>query len=231
MARNILITGANRGIGLELTKKFLSEGDNVIALCRKSSSDLSETGARIFENVDVTDLSSLEDASRAIENTLGSDFKIDILINNAGIMRDENIEDFSKGQGVFDSILEQFEVNSLGPFKVFGTFSSHLSSGSKVAMITSRMGSIADNTSGGRYGYRTSKTALNMLSTSLAHDLKQREISVGIFHPGWVQTDMTGKTGHLTPEESASNLFQRITELGPDNTGFFYHCNGERLEW
>lgn len=231
MARNILITGANRGIGLELTKKYLSCGDRVFALCRKVSPDLQATEASIIDNIDVTSLESLKMANQKVQEIIGQEGGLDILINNAGIMKDEKLEDFSSDNYVYDSILEQFQVNSLGPMKVYGVFSSMFKAGAKVVMITSRMGSITDNTSGGRYGYRTSKTALNMLSTSLAQDLKPREIAVGIFHPGWVQTDMTGKTGHLTPEESASNLFERISELCLENSGDFYHSNGEKLDW
>ena len=218
----VVITGANRGIGLELVKKYVSNGDRVFALCRNPSSKLQSLDCKIIENIDVTEFKSLNEAKDQITGN------IDILINNAGIMRDES---FPLDENDFSSIREQFEVNALAPLKVVSTFENQLSAGAKIAMITSRMGSITDNTSGGRYGYRASKTALNMLSTSLSEDLKAREVSVGIFHPGWVQTDMTGGTGHLTAEQSAANLFQRIEELSLNSTGQFLHSNGENLPW
>lgn len=218
----IVITGANRGIGLNLVRKLSEQGDHVYALCRSASEELLKLDCQVIEQVDVTDFTSLKKA----QNQVGEG--IDILINNAGIMRDESLP-FKESH--FDSIQEQFEVNALGPLKVFSVFDPSLKRGAKVVMITSRMGSISDNTSGGRYGYRASKTALNMLSQSLAHDLVGREMSVGVFHPGWVQTDMTGHTGHLTAEQSAENLCQRIQEMSLKNSGHFFHCDGSSLPW
>lgn len=223
MTQSVLITGASRGIGLELVKKFLANGDHVYALCRRATPELSKTKAMIVENVDVKNLASLEKASKLVESP------IDILINNAGIMKNEDVD--SLDQEAFDSMIEQFDVNALGPMRAYSCFSRNLNRGAKVAMITSRMGSLEDNTSGGRYGYRASKAALNMFSVSLAHDLKAKEIAVGIFHPGWVQTDMTQKTGHLTAEQSAANLFERIRDLTLENSGKFYHSNSEPLPW
>src|SRR5690606_27563059 len=131
----------------------------------------------------------------------------------------------------FDRIRKQFEVNALGPLRVTKALLPHLKKGSKVALITSRMGSIADNGSGGMYGYRMSKAALNMAGKSLAVDLKDRGIAVIILHPGFVRTDMTGGNGMIDPDESARGLIARIEELTLDRSGTFRHMNGDELPW
>lgn len=224
MSKTIVITGAGRGIGLALTKKFIERGDTVVALCRKTNDDLQGTGAEVIEGIDVTDLTSL---TKLRDRFSGK--QIDVLINNAGVMESELIEDFS--EAAFEKMQKQFEVNSLGPLKVTSTLLDSLGEGSKMAMITSRMGSITDNTSGKKYGYRMSKVALNIASVSMAQDLAPRKIAVGIFHPGWVQTDMTGHSGHLSTEQCASNLLVRISELDLSTSGLFFHSNGEKLPW
>lgn len=223
MSDHVLITGANRGIGLELARKFHLNGDQVTALCRKSSPELRALGIQVIEEVNVTDF----DRMRHVASEIGKG--IDILICNAGILRNETLETVNNGS--FDSIEEQFQVNTLGPLKTVGAFSTRMAKSSKIALITSRMGSIADNSSGGRYGYRMSKCALNIAGKSLALDLAPRGISVAILHPGFVQTDMTGKTGNLKPSESAAHLFQRINQLDLAKTGTFWHCEGEILPW
>lgn len=224
MIKTVVITGASRGIGLALVKKFIERGDKVTALCRKSTTDLESSSAEVIEGIDVAQLSSL---SKLREYFQGK--KIDILINNAGVMDSELIEDFS--EAAFEKMRKQFEVNSLGPLRVTSTLLDSLSEGSKVAMITSRMGSIQDNTSGKKYGYRMSKVALNMAAVSMAQDLAPRKIAVGIYHPGWVQTDMTGHSGQLTTDQCASNLLVRISELDLSTSGQFFHSNGEKLPW
>ncbi|MCB1309965.1 MAG: SDR family oxidoreductase [Leptospiraceae bacterium] len=216
----VLITGANRGIGLELTRQLQKRGDQVIGVCRQTSSALAATGARVIEGIEV----GSDDSVRGLSSALG-DTRIDVLINNAGILRREGLDQLD-----FQSIREQFEINSLGPLRVTAALLAHLKQGSKVIIITSRMGSIADNTSGGYYGYRMSKAAVNMAGVSLAHDLKGRGISVGILHPGMVATEMTGKNG-IPPEESAQGLIARIDALNEARSGHFYHQNGEELPW
>eukprot|EP01047_Picozoa_sp_COSAG01_P002575 COSAG01_NODE_69_length_28801_cov_10.460038_1_plen_141_part_10 len=126
---------------------------------------------------------------------------------------------------------DQLHINAIAPIALTYAFLKHLDEGSKIIMITSRMGSITDNESGSRYGYRMSKAALNAASKSLAIDLKDEGISVGIFHPGWVKTDMTGNTGHLSAKDSAKLLIQRIHELNLNNSGVFKHANGDILPW
>ena len=131
----------------------------------------------------------------------------------------------------FDSIQRQFQVNAVGPLRIVSAVLPVLSKNSKIIMITSRRGSITDNTSGSSYGYRMSKAALNMASVSLAHDLKEKGIALGIVHPGYVKTDMTSHSGHIEPAESAQGILKRVEELNLENSGTFWHSNGEKLPW
>ena len=151
---------------------------------------------------------------------------IDWVIANAGVMQLETIDDLS-----FDSMRAQLEVNTLGPLRTVKAVSASLKAGSKVGLITSRMGSIADNTSGGYYGYRMSKAALNAAGVSLARDLRARDIAVAILHPGFVRTDMTARHGQLEPSESAAMLLERMDALTASNSGTFWHANGDVLPW
>lgn len=222
--RTIVITGANRGIGLELTKRYLESGDQVLALCRKSSPELRETQAKVIEGADVTDFKAMKNAAQEAGN-----IQVDLLICNAGLLQQESITSFD--EAAIESCRAQFEVNTLGPMRTVSAFLPLLKENSRIAMITSRMGSIEDNTSGGSYGYRMSKCALNMATRSLVHDLRASAISIGLFHPGWVQTEMTNRTGHLTPEASSKLLVKRIEALCEENSGGFWHPEGERLPW
>ncbi len=221
MTKTIVITGANRGIGLAFVKQFRQRGDRVIGICRSNSSELAATGADVVDGVD---LAAPDWASRLRQAFSGT--AIDVLINNAGILRDERL-----GHINYATIAEQFQVNALGPLQVTEVLLDRLHSGAKIALITSRMGSIADNTSGGRYGYRMSKAALNMAGVSLAHDLKPRGIAVALLHPGYVQTGMVNFGGDISPELAAQRLIARIDALNLDNTGTFWHSNGEVLPW
>jgi len=216
----VFITGANRGIGLELSRQLRKRGDEVIAVCRRGSPELEALGVRLFENVDVTDSAALESVSRELGNK-----QIDILINNAGIFGNESFDSLD-----FDQIRRQFEVNTLGALRVTSILHRHLSGGSKIILITSRMGSIGDNGSGSYYGYRMAKAALNMAGVNLAHDFRSKGISVAILHPGMVATEMTGHHG-IPTEESAEGLIARIDELRLQDSGGFWHANGERLPW
>jgi NAD(P)-dependent dehydrogenase (short-subunit alcohol dehydrogenase family) len=217
-----LITGANRGIGYEYCRQLKERGDTVIAVCRSASEELKQLGVRVEEGVDITSDASVADLRDRLGGTT-----IDVVINNAGIIKRVTLEDLD-----FDSIREQFEVNALGPLRVTHALLPLLKAGSKIVLMTSRMGSIADNTSGSSYGYRMSKVALSMAGKSLAHDLKPRGIAVAILHPGLVQTRMTNFTsGGITPEESVKGLLKRIDELMLENTGTFWHANGEVLPW
>jgi len=220
---NIVITGANRGIGLALSQKYRDRGDSVVAICRQSSSELDALGVRVESGIEVTDGESLADLADRL-----SEVEIGVLINNAGVMRRT---DFNEIEDQLDAFRLQFEVNSLAPLRVTRALLDRLGRGSKVAIVTSRMGSIADNDSGGHYGYRMSKAAVNMGGVSMAHELAERGIAVGLLHPGYVRTDMTGNTGHVDTDESAAGLIRRIDELSLETTGSFHHANGEELPW
>ncbi len=216
-----VITGSNRGIGLELCRQASARGDDVIALCRQASAGLSELNIRVIEGIDV----GSDRCMRALPQQLDG-VQVDLLINNAGILTRQSLDSLD-----LDEIRRQFEVNSLGPLRITRALLPNLQPGAKVAIITSRMGSITDNTSGGHYGYRMSKAAVNIAGVSLAHDLKSKGIVVVLLHPGYVSTDMTEFSGTVQPAESARGLLQRIDELSLETTGSFHHMNGEALPW
>jgi len=216
----ILITGANRGIGLELARQLLARGDTVIAACRAASPELEATGAEVVEGVDVTSNDSVAALAGALEGR-----RIDWLVNNAGILERTALDNLD-----FDAMERQFRVNALGPLRVTAGLRKHLGKGSKVFIVTSRMGSIEDNTSGGSYGYRMSKAAVNMAGRSLGVDLKEDAVAVFLLHPGWVSTDMTGGTG-IPVTESAAGLIRTMDELDPELSGTFWHQEGYLLPW
>jgi NAD(P)-dependent dehydrogenase (short-subunit alcohol dehydrogenase family) len=204
-----------------LVRQYRERGDEVFAACRKRSKGLEKLDVEVVESVDVTDDRAVAKLVKAVGKRT-----VDVLVNCAGVLSDESLGDLD-----FDRIRRQFEVNSLGPLRVTAALRPKLAEGSKVAIITSRMGSIDDNTSGGRYGYRMSKCAVNMAGRSLAHDLEDAGVAVAILHPGFVRTDMTGGQGLVDPPESAAGLIARIDELTLETSGGFWHANGERLPW
>lgn len=215
-----LITGCNRGIGLEMVRQLVARGDDVLAVCRQSSEGLDATGATVLAGIDVgqsPDMAKLKDV-------LGGR-NIDVLVNNAGILRRDSL-----GEIDYDGMIEQYRVNTLGPLRVTETLLDNLSEGSKVVIVTSRVGSIEDNSSGGHYGYRASKTAVNQVGTNLKIDLQPRGVAVALLHPGLVATDMTGGQG-IDPAVSAEGLIQRIDELNLENSGGFWHAEGYQLPW
>lgn len=217
---SVLITGTNRGIGLELCRQFHARGDDVIAVCRTTSDELQQTGVTIIDGIDVSDGESVSELARRL-----GDRNIDILLNNAGILRSETF-----GSIDYEAMLEQYRVNTLGPLRVTEALAANLHRGAKVIIISSRVGSIDDNGSGGNYGYRASKSAVNMVGTNLKHELEPRGIAVALLHPGLVATDMTGGHG-ISAEESAAGLIQRIDELTLETSGGFWHAEGYRLPW
>lgn len=217
----VVITGANRGIGLELARHYAAEGCEVIGVCRQSSDELAGVAAQVVDGVDITTDAGID----KLKSSLASK-RISLLINNAGLLQDEQL-----GSIDFDSIRAQMEINAYAPLRVAEALVPFMGQGSKIANITSRMGSIADNDSGGRYGYRASKAALNAFGKSLAVDLKPKGIAVAQLHPGYVKTRMVNFGGLITPEESARGLAERIANLTLENTGSFWHSNGEELPW
>ncbi|WP_144871333.1 SDR family oxidoreductase [Hyella patelloides] len=217
-----LITGANRGIGLEYCRQLKERGDNVIAVCRTASDELKDLDVSIETSVDIT---SATDVSRLIKRLYGK--TLDVLINNAAIVERISLESLD-----VDSLRRQFEVNAIAPLRLTRALLPNIRSGGKIIMMTSRMGSIEDNTSGGSYGYRMSKVALSMAGKSLSLDLKPRNIAVAILHPGLVKTRMTNfNASGITTEQSVKGLIARIDELNLDSSGTFWHSNGEVLPW
>lgn len=216
---NILITGANRGIGLALTKRYRAQNHNVVAAVRKSSEALVQTGARVLSDVDVR---SDDDVAGLVSKLDG--MSIDLLLLNAGLLIPDDIGDVRLAD-----VEQQLEVNAIGPLRVTQALLPSLAEDAKIAIITSRMGSMSDNSSGGYYGYRMSKAAVNAFGVSLAHDLKPHGISVVLLHPGFVRTEMTGGHGQIEAEESAKGLAARIEDLSLATSGQFLHMNGEPL--
>ncbi len=217
---NVLVTGSNKGLGLELCRQLAGKGDRVIAACRRSSPELHALDVEVIEGVDVADDASVRSFVERLDGRT-----IDLLVNNAGMMSVQSLSNLD-----FPEILQQFEVNTLGPLRVTHGLLSCLQRGSKVAIVTSLMGSVTDNTSGGSYGYRISKAGVNMAGRSLAHDLRGRGIAVVLLHPGLVATEMTGGRG-ISTSESVRGLLERIDSLTLDDSGSFWHADGRRLPW
>lgn len=215
-----LVTGCNRGIGLQLVTQLQARGDNVIGVCRTSTPELNALGIRVIDGINVSDGPSIDTLKVEI-----GDEPLDILINNAGILLRDKF-----GEIDYDAMLQQYEVNTLGPLRVTEALAENLQQGSKVAIVSSRVGSIDDNGSGGNWGYRASKAAVNMIGTNLMHELKPRGIAVALLHPGLVATDMTGQHG-ISAADSARGLIERINELNLENTGGFWHAEGYALPW
>ena len=223
----VFITGGNRGIGLALAEQLSARGAQVLVACRAASTELTalanspERQVKIIEGLDVRRPEALSSAL----SDLGVKC-LDLLINNAGILRRDHLGNLS-----YDQLEEQFAVNTLGPLRIVEACLPLLNRGSKIANISSRMGSIDDNSSGGMYGYRLSKAALNMASVSLAQDLKSRGVAVIVLHPGYVRTGMTGHNGFIDTDESARGIIERIDSLTLEATGTFWHANGDQLPW
>jgi NAD(P)-dependent dehydrogenase (short-subunit alcohol dehydrogenase family) len=217
-----IVTGGNRGIGLALVELLVARKASVLATCRKPSAALEKLGVEIVSGVELTEEAGIEQLVKAVGKR-----DIELLINNAGIMEWPG----SLPELDLTAIRRQFEVNALAPLRVTAALRARLARGAKVGLITSRMGSIGDNGSGGAYGYRMSKAALNMAGKSLAVDLKGAGVTVAILHPGMVRTEMTGSHGQVEPLDAARGLLARLDALTPETSGSFWHANGESLPW
>lgn len=222
---NIVITGTSRGIGLELTRQALEKGHQVLAIARdvQKTSALQELKTAFSKQLQLAsvDLAHPE-LKEKIEAAASSFDSIDVLINNAGIYRQtESLDDF----------MESFRVNSVVPLQVTRALQPRLKKARqpKVIQITSLMGSIADNQSGGSTAYRASKTALNMITKSLA--IEEKWLTLAVIHPGWVQTDMGGKEAPTSVTESATGIWKVIEGLKPAQSGSFYDFEGDLLPW
>ncbi len=216
-----LVTGTNRGIGLELCRALARRGDRVIAVCRTPSPELESLGVRIEAGLDVAAADAAAELARRVGDT-----PLDLLIQNAGILERVSLETFDA-----DSVRRQLEVNAVAPLRLTHALLGNLRQGSKIALMTSLMGSIGDNGSGSHYGYRMSKAALNAAGVSLARDLAPRGIAVVLLHPGFVRTAMTGGNGNWDAPEASAALLARIDELSVETSGRFVHANGKLLPW
>lgn len=216
-----VITGANRGIGLSLARQLAGTGATVLAACRAPSDAVEALRVEVVPGVDVTRADGLATLVSAV-----GERPVSLLLCNAGVLSRETLDDLAE-----DRIRRQFEVNALGPLRTVAALRGRLGRGARVGIVTSRMGSIADNSSGGAYGYRMSKAAVNMAGVSLAHDLLPAGVALALLHPGWVQTDMTGGRGQISAEDSARGLLARMEALDLANSGGFWHASGQRLPW
>lgn len=222
----ILITGANRGIGLELARQYASDGDTVLACCRNPS-DASVLEA--FDNVEAFQLDVTDDSSvKALKAALG-DRAIDILINNAGInLEPQSFEEMDTGKWE-----ETFRVNSIGPFRVTQALIKNVKRGKdkKLVTISSNMGSIGNTSYGGSIAYSSSKAAVNMVTRIMANRFRGDGIIAVPLHPEWVRTDMGGPHARISVEESASGLRKVIDGLTLETSGRFFQYDGEELPW
>jgi NAD(P)-dependent dehydrogenase (short-subunit alcohol dehydrogenase family) len=226
-----LVTGANRGIGLELVRQLAHRGDAVDAAARDlgGARELQELAKRHAGKVHLHRCDVRDEASvRAMAEAVG-DRAVDVVINNAGVMgKMLSLEDVDCGDA-----LATFDANALGPLRVTRAFLPHLGRADRprVVQISSGMGSIGDNSSGGAYAYRMSKAALNMANRSMSVDLSARRICCVVINPGWVQTDMGGHGAPTPVEESVSKMVQLFDRLTIEDTGSFLDYRGGRLDW
>ncbi|MEZ4407576.1 MAG: SDR family oxidoreductase [Polyangiales bacterium] len=228
---NVAITGANRGIGLELTRQYLAKGATVYAGARRpdEAAELKALGEGAKGKLVVAECDVSRDESVAKFAAAVGDAAIDLLINNAGVMGKSG----TVAKLDLDDALSTIAVNALGALRVTKALLPAIarSEGKKILHVSSGMGSIGDNTSGGWYGYRMSKAALNMASRSLAMELKGQGIVSVVINPGWVQTDMGGPSASITVEESAKKIIARVEGLTMADTGTFLDYKGGTWEW
>ena len=227
---HIVITGANRGIGLELTQLFLARGDSVHATARapQNATALRALSSK-FSTLKVHELDVGDDVSTAQFGREIAGSPVDVLINNAGVGATWRGD---VKNAAMDEMLSLFNVNALGALRVTKALLPNLEkSKGRVFHVSSRMGSIGDNTSGGAYSYRMSKAALNMAAVNLALELKPQGIASIVFHPGWVQTDMGGPSAPLSVHQSAASLVKQIDKLGLAQSGHFFSFDGEPIPW
>ncbi|MCC7048629.1 MAG: SDR family oxidoreductase [Alphaproteobacteria bacterium] len=224
----VLITGANRGIGLEFTRQYAADGWHVIAACRNpaEAADLDQVNGDVVKQaLDVGDQASVAALSEAIAGE-----PVDVLINNAGVYLDRNVE---LGEFDYDDWRGSFEINVIGPMRLAEALVGNVSRSKRRLMVfvTSQMGSIGDNTTGGAYSYRASKAALNAAVKSLSIALKPREVACLLLHPGWVRTDMGGKNATLEVRDSVNGMRKVIEKFTFERSGGFLRYNGETVPW
>jgi 2-glutathionyl-2-methylbut-3-en-1-ol dehydrogenase len=223
----VLVVGADRGIAHALSRQLNERGDTVIAACLAGNDELAAAGIRVEGSVDVTSQASV-DALAARLTAEG--VKLDAVFHVAGVLGLDEL-----GSIDYDDVRRQLEINTIGPLRTIEAVRGLLHDGSKVGIVTSRVGSLADNSSGGMYAYRISKAAANMVALNLHHDLSKRGISVLALHPGMVATDLTkdypGDYDYITPDQAAEGLIADLDALTPETSGRFQHSNGTFLPW
>lgn len=229
----ILITGANRGIGLEFCRQYAMAGWYVLACCRhpEAAGALNNLAAQYSEQIivhalDVAKHEQIEHLSKALSNQ-----SIDLLVNNAGIYPTSRGDGFGKTD--YDAWASAFRVNTMAPLKMAESFAAHVSRSNlkTIVTITSKMGSVADNQRGGSYVYRSSKAAINIVVKSLAIDLESTGITAVLLHPGWVRTEMGGPNGLISTEQSVTGMRQVISNLTQADSGKFYAFDGQIVPW
>ncbi len=220
MARWVIV-GASRGIGLEMVRQLCERGEEVIAAVRESTPALEETCAEIVEGVDVSGEEGAARLARALDGR-----PVDALVHNAGILKGDTLATLD-----FADALRHYDVNALGPLRIVRALLPSLGKGAKVGIVTSRVGSLADNTSGGNYAYRMSKAAANMAAKNLSIELAPRGVAVAALHPGYVRTDMTQGRGNIEADVAARGIILRMDELDMDRTGTFWHAEGWEIPW
>jgi NAD(P)-dependent dehydrogenase (short-subunit alcohol dehydrogenase family) len=229
MTYQVLITGANRGIGLEFTQQYAQDGWNVLACCRDPQhAGTLQALAKSYANIrilllDVADFAQIDALALQLKND-----KIDVLINNAGVYPESSLADADT-----EDWLEAFKINTIAPLKMVTAFTTHVANSElkKIATLSSKMGGMSDNTSGGSYIYRSTKTAVNMVMKSLSIDVKPAGIAVVTLHPGWVLTDMGGSNALINTKTSVTGLRQVIEDLNLSNTGKFIAYDGKEIAW
>lgn len=224
----VMVTGSNRGIGLEFVRQYADAGWTVIATCRhpEKADDLKALAGDVtVQAMDVGDPDSISAAKAAIGDT-----PIDILINNAGLLGGR-VQDF--GATDYDAMAEVLRVNVIGPLAVAEAFVGNLAAGEgkRLATVSSRIGSIAQNSSGHRYIYRPSKAGVNAVMKSVAIDLADQGVLVAILHPGHVRTDMGGPKAPVSPEDSVAGMRAVIDGLTPETSGHFFNYDGAPIDW
>ncbi len=220
MARWVIV-GASRGIGLEMVRQLCARGEEVIAAVRKATPALEKTCAEVVEGVDV----ATEEGAARLARALGTR-AVDALVHNAGVLKSDTLATLD-----FHEALRHYDVNALGPLRIVRALLANLREGAKVGIVTSRVGSLSDNTSGGNYAYRMSKAAANMAAKNLSIELAERGVAVAALHPGYVRTDMTQGRGNIEADVAARGLILRMDELDMDRTGAFWHAEGWEIPW
>jgi len=227
MALTALVTGCDRGIGRAVALQLAERGDRVVAVCLDDSAELRNRGLDVQPHVDVTSNAAVDALAGELRRR---EVKLDWLLSVAGVLGMDEL-----GKIDFADVRRQLEINAIGPLRLVQSLVDRLGAGSKVGIVTSRVGSLGDNTSGGMYAYRMSKAAANMVGLNLHHDLSKHGISVLLLHPGMVDTELTKSLPRtmqfISADQAAAGLVRNMDELSPATSGRFRHANGEYLPW